>query len=62
MVEDCLVGRHGVDGYIAEGVIYLLKVMILQALVFLAHRNEIFLRIFEVRGHEFIFAGYPGKL
>lgn len=35
MVEDCLVGRNGVDGYIAEGVIYLLNVMISQVLVFL---------------------------
>jgi hypothetical protein len=36
MAENCLVGRYGVDGYTAEGVIYLLNSMVLQALVFLS--------------------------
>lgn len=35
MVEDCVARRHGVDGDIAEGVIYLLIILVLQALLYL---------------------------
>lgn len=65
MVEDCLVGSYGVDGYIAEGMIYLLKTMVLQALVyfeFIETRSPEMRHIIGARGHESILAVEGGKV